>query len=223
MFSVLGRLRFLQSLIEGITSQHNTNHTQQTATRKRFEFMGCTSSQEAVKDVQGVDAAGNGKPQYPLLGTAEIMKRKAHGTSATPVQDNLRWGCDHKLADRICNYNRHFAEHSRYYTKRADFLQEFEDAERDDVPMQFFDSNTGHLLFEAPKGRTHKAFLTESEHHGWPSFRDNEVNWEYVRCLKNGECVSIDGTHLGHNLADGKGNRYCINLVSIAGRPVDQK
>jgi peptide methionine sulfoxide reductase MsrB len=29
----------------------------------------------------------------------------------------------------------------------------------------------------------------------------------------------VDGTHLGHNLPDGKGNRYCINLVSVAGRP----
>jgi peptide methionine sulfoxide reductase MsrB len=31
--------------------------------------------------------------------------------------------------------------------------------------------------------------------------------------------VSVDGTHLGHNLPDRRGNRYCINLVSIAGRP----
>ena len=37
--------------------------------------------------------------------------------------------------------------------------------------------------------------------------------------LPDGEAVSIDGTHLGHNLPDGKGNRYCINLVSVAGRP----
>jgi peptide methionine sulfoxide reductase MsrB len=29
--------------------------------------------------------------------------------------------------------------------------------------------------------------------------------------------VSVDGTHLGHNIPDGEGNRYCINLVSIAG------
>jgi peptide methionine sulfoxide reductase MsrB len=31
--------------------------------------------------------------------------------------------------------------------------------------------------------------------------------------------VSLAGTHLGHNLPDKKGNRYCINLVSCAGRP----
>lgn len=46
-------------------------------------------------------------------------------------------------------------------------------------------------------------------------FRDQETNWEYVRCLANGEAVSVDGTHLGHNLPDGRGSRYCINLVSV--------
>ena len=55
--------------------------------------------------------------------------------------------------------------------------------------------------------------------HGWPSFRDDEVNWDYVRVLPDGEAVSVDGTHLGHNLPDKNGNRYCINLVSVAGRP----
>ena len=43
--------------------------------------------------------------------------------------------------------------------------------------------------------------------------------WENVRCLENGEAVSLTGTHLGHNLPDGKGNRYCINLVCVAGKP----
>ena len=65
-----------------------------------------------------------------------------------------------------------------------------------------------------------------------------------MRCLENGEAVSLDGTHLGvlhystpdlarpgkltscscschlgHNLPDRTGNRYCINLVSVAGSP----
>ena len=76
---------------------------------------------------------------------------------------------------------------------------------------------TGKSLFRAPVGRSLGDFIVESENHGWPSFRDEEVDWENVRCLKNGEVVSVDGTHLGHNLPDEKGNRYCINLVSIAG------
>jgi len=64
-------------------------------------------------------------------------------------------------------------------------------------------------------------FISESRTHGWPSFRDQEVVWENMRVLKaTGEAVSADGTHLGHNLPDAKGNRYCINLVSVAGRPL---
>jgi hypothetical protein len=38
------------------------------------------------------------------------MSPKAHGTSSTPVQKDLRWGCDYDTADRICNFNRHYAE-----------------------------------------------------------------------------------------------------------------
>ena len=52
-----------------------------------------------------------------------------------------------------------------------------------------------------------------------PSFRDEEVVWDNVRVLKDGETVSTTGTHLGHNLPDGSGNRYCINLISVAGKP----
>jgi peptide methionine sulfoxide reductase MsrB len=65
------------------------------------------------------------------------------------------------------------------------------------------------------------SFLKESQKHGWPSFRDEETNWENVRCLKDGESISVSGTHLGHNIPDATGNRYCINLVSVAGEPVE--
>lgn len=80
---------------------------------------------------------------------------------------------------------------------------------------------TGLPLFRAPIGRTPEEFLRESSVHGWPSFRDQEVVWDNVRVLRNsGETVSVAGTHLGHNLPDKNGNRYCINLVSVAGNPV---
>jgi len=80
---------------------------------------------------------------------------------------------------------------------------------------------SGKPLFIAPRGRTFQQFLDESKAHGWPSFRDEEVVWENMRCLgKKGESISVDGTHLGHNLPDKKGNRYCINLVSVAGQPI---
>lgn len=66
--------------------------------------------------------------------------------------------------------------------------------------MKFYDSVTGKLLFTAPIGRSLEDFLKESQKHGWPSFRDEEVNWENVRCLRDGECVSVSGTHLGKSV-----------------------
>jgi len=48
-----------------------------------------------------------GKKSFPapcVMGDESIMAPKAHGTSETPVQKNLRWKCDYETADRICNY-----------------------------------------------------------------------------------------------------------------------
>lgn len=153
---------------------------------------------------------------YPVYCDESVMDQKAHGTSPAPVQKNLRWNCDYDTADRICNFNRHYAEFAGYW-QTTTYLDEVSKTE----PAKYYDAVTGNHLFTAPVGRTMEEYLVESAGHGWPSFRDEEVNWEYVRCLKNGECVSVTGTHLGHNLPDAKGNRYCINLVSVAGLPQD--
>jgi len=160
-----------------------------------------------------------GKPaakgaRLPIAGDESLMSAKAHGTCAAPVQAGLRWGCDAKLADRICCYNRHYAEHSGYFEGTA-FLKS---VDRSGVE-NFFDSVSGKLLFSAPRGRSWADFIEESRDHGWPSFRDEEVAWDQVRVLPDGECVSLAGTHLGHNLPDRKGNRYCINLVSVCAEP----
>jgi len=153
------------------------------------------------------------------MGDESIMSKKAHGTSNVPAQQNLRWKCDRSIADRICNFNRHYAEQSGYW-KKTSFLKETEQTSNGEETT-FYDTNTGKPLFIAPRGRSFEAFVKESTAHGWPSFRDDEVVWENVRVLPDGETVSVDGTHLGHNLPD-KNNRYCINLVSVAGRPVDE-
>jgi hypothetical protein len=156
--------------------------------------------------------------KLPVLAEEDVMSQKEHGTSEKPVVKDLRWKCDFETADRICNFNRHYAEFAGYW-QTTDFLKDVRENYADDKPIDFYDSVTGNLLFTAPKGRTMEEFLLESQSHGWPSFRDEETNWEYVRCLENGECVSTTGTHLGHNLPDSKGNRYCINLVSVAAPP----
>jgi len=157
-----------------------------------------------------------------VMGDESIMSPKSHGTSETPVQENLRWNSDNKVADKICNFNRHYAEHSGYWTSTA-FLKESKEEYDKNGEINFYDSNTGKLLFVAPKGRSYDDFIKESRSHGWPSFRDSEVVWDDVRCLPNGEAISMAGTHLGHNLPDATGNRYCINLVSVAGVPTEDE
>jgi peptide methionine sulfoxide reductase MsrB len=167
---------------------------------------------------EGLSAGCVGAPlrpgqKLPIRGEESIMSAKAHGTAATPVRANLRWNCDPKLADRICCFNRHYAEHSGYWESTS-FLDEVDRKGE----TSFYDSVSGDLLFVAPRNRSFADFLAESRSHGWPSFRDEEVNWSFVRVLDDGECVSVSGTHLGHNLPDRKGNRYCINLVSVAAK-----
>jgi hypothetical protein len=122
------------------------------------------------------------------------VSQKGHGTSKTPVQQDLRWGCAPEIADNICNFNRHYAERAGYWERSTRFLRE--ERERD-AALTFYDSNTGAPLFTAPRGRRWADFLRESRAHGWPSFRDDEVNWQHVRVLPDGECVSTAGTHLG--------------------------
>uniref|UniRef100_A0A7S2MU60 Peptide-methionine (R)-S-oxide reductase n=1 Tax=Helicotheca tamesis TaxID=374047 RepID=A0A7S2MU60_9STRA len=161
-----------------------------------------------------------GKIKY---GDESIMSPKEHGTTSFAVQENLRYNVSRKLADKICCYNRHFAELGGYFeSKSFDDTMRKLTLENDGDPVTFYDSVTGKPLFVAPINRSVEDFINESKVHGWPSFRDEEVVWENVRILRNsGETVSVDGTHLGHNLPDKRGNRYCINLVSIAGNPKD--
>ena len=158
---------------------------------------------------------------FPVMCTEAVMRPKAHGTTEKPVMDNLRFGCDRKTADKICCYNRHYAEHSGYALSAPRTWRD-ELSKNIHGEMTYYDSVTGKPLFIAPRGRSMDHFIKESRAHGWPSFRDEEVVWDHVRCLPNGETVSEDGTHLGHNLPDRKGNRYCINLVCVAGNPLSQ-
>ena len=118
--------------------------------------------------VFGSTAAKNS--EYPVYAEESVMSKKAHGTSEKPVQKNLRWKCDYDTADRICNFNRHYAEFAGYWTQ-TDFLKYVkENYKEGDEPIKFFDSVTGKLLFQAPVGRSMEAFLKESASHGWRKY-----------------------------------------------------
>lgn len=95
----------------------------------------------------------------------------------------------------------------------------FSQLKNKDGTTTFYDSVCGKPLFVAPKGRTMAEFERESLAHGWPSFRPAEVVQANVKILEGGEMVSTCGTHLGHDIPDERGPRYCINLICIAGSP----
>ena len=51
------------------------------------------------------------------------------------------------------------------------------------------------------------------------------MDWPQLKDRPDSVCsglLCVDGTHLGHNLPDRSGNRFCINLVSVAGDAVDE-
>ena len=118
-------------------------------------------------------------------------------------------------SDRICSFNRLYAEPPGYW-RTSGLLAEL--ARTPDDTLVWYDSVSGKPLFVAPRGRSLEAFLRESEVHGWPSFRNEEVVWAHVRVMGS-EVVSTAGTHLGHNIPDEAGDRYCVNLVAVAGLP----
>mmetsp|Transcript_24715 Transcript_24715/g.54652 ORF Transcript_24715/g.54652 Transcript_24715/m.54652 type:complete len:242 (-) Transcript_24715:792-1517(-) len=194
----------------------NINNGQSTSTALRLNLG------KEIKEFLGIGGQKYAEPC--VMGEETIMSPKAHGTSATPVQENLKYGVDRSKADQICNFNRHYAEHRGYWTKTK-FFEEAKAEYEEKGEVTFYDSNTGKALFVVParEGRTFQDFIKETLTHGWPSFRDEECIWDEVRVLNDGETVSLDGTHLGHNLPDSTGNRYCINLVSIAGSPVENE
>lgn len=162
--------------------------------------------------------------------------------------DKLLWGVDPDLVDRIACKTRHEAEVDHYFNTLEPTREFFDPETHKPAPgtvYTFYDSVSGKPLFRVPKsdvwygwGEGHKGFqfakfARETDSHGWPSFRDGDVvaanvlelppNFEGINpnthAKYGGEIVSVDGTHLGHNIPDKRGNRYCIDLVSIAGSP----
>lgn len=123
---------------------------------------------------------------------------------------------DYSTADRICCHNHRWAEYKGYLASEEVDLFGRLDPKSETV---FYDSVCGLPLFIAPRGRSFEAFKEESLHHGWPSFRPEEIISENVIIHDNGRMESKCLTHLGHNLPKDGIDRYCIDLVCIAGAP----
>jgi len=124
---------------------------------------------------------------------------------------------DYPTADRICCHNHRFAEYSGYLAAPEVNLFGRLDPTAETV---FYDSVCGIPLFVAPRGRSFEEFKEESLHHGWPSFRPEEIISENVIIHDDGRMESRCLTHLGHNIPEGGVDRYCIDLVCVAGEPL---
>jgi peptide methionine sulfoxide reductase MsrB len=139
-----------------------------------------------------------------------------HGNDPHCLQEQeLLFGAEPLRAQHeyVCCNNEKWAEPSGSMSRTSLF------ADVQDTTT-FYDAACGVPLFKLG-ARPREEWEQESRAHGWPSFRDNEVVELGTNVLEKagGEIVSSCGTHLGHNLPDSKGNRYCINLLCIAGHP----
>jgi len=81
-----------------------------TTTTSRKDFLKVTSAVTfasllgVVAPEQSVAIDVGGKVRFA---GEDIMSPKEHGTSASPVQSDLLYGVNNKLADKICSFNRY--------------------------------------------------------------------------------------------------------------------
>eukprot|EP00546_Thalassionema_frauenfeldii_P014735 CAMPEP_0178928582 /NCGR_PEP_ID=MMETSP0786-20121207/19997_1 /TAXON_ID=186022 /ORGANISM="Thalassionema frauenfeldii, Strain CCMP 1798" /LENGTH=255 /DNA_ID=CAMNT_0020604489 /DNA_START=80 /DNA_END=847 /DNA_ORIENTATION=+ len=142
------------------------------------------------------------------------------GAPMENITNFLGMALEYDLADYICCNNHINAEDKGYLEWPEINLFSRLDPKEEIV---FYDSVCALPLFVAPRGRSFESFKQESIHHGWPSFRPAEIVSENVIIHPDGRMESKCGTHLGHNLPTNGVDRYCIDLVCIAGTPAAGK
>ena len=152
------------------------------------------------------------------LAALSAAEEQCGGGSPMPqLKFGVTSAVDTALADRICCHNHRYAEPAGFQQQaHIDLFGTHVSTVGDNI---FYDSVCGKPLFVAPRGRSFTAWRDESLHHGWPSFRPAEIVWENVIIHDGGRMESVCGTHLGHNLPSGGADRYCIDLVCVAGAP----
>lgn len=153
-----------------------------------------------------------------LLASVASAEEQCFGyTPMSSITTFLGSSLDYDTAQRICCNNHRYAEYQGYLdAPEVDLFSKLDPT----VETVFYDSVCGIPLFIAPRGRTFEEFKAESLKHGWPSFRPEEIVSENVIIHEKGRMESRCLTHLGHNLPEGGVDRYCIDLVCMAGEPL---
>jgi len=158
----------------------------------------------------------------------------ANNTCKSPIQENLRYGISGRkdptvpvpvdpsesLAEAVCCDAR-----TKVYAE-PQFLYQAPDIDlfsKIHGTTTFYDSACGIPLFRAPVNRSMEDFKNDTDEHGWPSFRKEEVMSEHVKVdMQTGFVYSTCGTHLGSYLPDERGPRYCMDLSCVAGNPAQE-
>lgn len=145
-------------------------------------------------------------------------EQQCYGHTPMPsVSSFLGANLSYSTSERICCNNHRYAEYRGYL--EAPEVDLFGRLDPHAITV-FYDSVCGIPLFVAPRGRSFDDFKEESSRHGWPSFRPEEMVSENVILHDDGRMESRCLTHLGHNLPEGGEDRYCIDLVCVAGEPL---
>lgn len=153
----------------------------------------------------------------PAMASAAVDEQCYGFTPMPSISTFLGATLQYSTAERICCDNHRYAEFRGYLEATEVNLFGRLDPT---VETVFYDSVCGIPLFIAPRGRSFEEFKEESLHHGWPSFRPEEIVSENVIIHDDGRMESRCLTHLGHNLPDDGIDRYCIDLVCMAGEPL---
>jgi hypothetical protein len=83
------------------TTTNNNNPSLPTKGRRNFLTGGAAAALSLAffaKPAQAAAVNAGGRVQY---GDEELMRQKGHGTSESPVQTDLLYGVDNRLADKI--------------------------------------------------------------------------------------------------------------------------
>ncbi len=90
-----------------------------TSSRLNCSFAKTGAHSSSVKNMSSAPLVSIAGPyaeaKKPIYCEDSVMSPRAHGTCEKPVMQKLRWNCDRDTADRICCFNRHYAEHSGYW------------------------------------------------------------------------------------------------------------
>jgi len=185
-------------------------------------------------ELQSISAASASPATHGLAAAASKRPPAAYDSCSSAVQPKLRYNISSRtqpnvpapvddgesLAEAVCCDVRAKPFAEPQFLFMAPDIALFSKLAANGSVTTFYDSACGLPLFRAPVGRSLDDFQADTNEHGWPSFRAEEVVTANVLTNATSTYVTSKcGTHLGSYLPDGQGPRWCIDLSCVAGNP----